>query len=70
MGGICKDTNHEKNKVNTVVTRLVRGSDRLGDKVGEVTMKLVKRVYSGYEKEIVLFFLDLTLPTIPSQCWG
>jgi len=58
------DTNQEKNKANdvaavfntveAVVTRVVRGKDRLGDRCGEVAMELVKRVNSDYGKEIVL----------------
>jgi hypothetical protein len=58
------DTNQENNKANDVaavfntveaiVTRVVRGRDRLGDRCGDVAMELVKRVNSDYGKEIVL----------------
>ena len=52
--------NQEKNKANdvvavfntveAVVTSVVRGMDRLGDRCGEVAMELVKRVNSDYGK--------------------
>jgi hypothetical protein len=42
------------NTVEAVVTRVVRGKDRLGDMCGEVAMDLVKSVNSDYGKEIVL----------------
>ena len=55
------DTNQEMNKANdvfntveAVVTRVVRGKDRLGDRCVEVAMELVKRVNSDYGKAIVL----------------
>jgi len=58
------DTNEQKNKANdiaavfntveAVISRVVRGKDKLGDRSVEVTTQLVKRVNSDYAKEIVL----------------
>jgi len=58
------DTNQEKNKANdvaavfntveAVVTRVVRGREKLGDRSMEVAIELVKRVNADYGKEIVL----------------
>ena len=58
------DTNEEKNKANdvaavfntveAVISRVVRGKDKLGDRSVEVAAELVKRVNSDYAKEIVL----------------
>ena len=56
------DTNQEKNKANdvaavfntVVVTRVVRGREKLGDRSMEVAIELVKRVNADYGKEIVM----------------
>jgi len=58
------DTNQEKNRANdvaavfntveAVITRVVRGQDKLGDRSLEVATELVKRVNADYAKEIVL----------------